>query len=289
MPRDQVTSQTAAVQRAAAVSPTPHAAVTARFTDHPTDPGVRRWKRAPWRAIGSAITLLLAVTLLVGTIVAAGIGLSAPDALANIGTGTAALFALGFLLFVVAMGAISRLLWRDLRGMLGTTITLRDDGIVLRLPPGRSLIHNPPAFTGTVPWRDVKAIETRVELYGAQGMATMSRVYRLLRVQGEPVFLFEQRGLRSNVETESMEAIAAEIAQRAGVAIRQLGTFEGQGGLLGAWGASPPAWNAKAVSLSRREVLMRRLRFTTSTVGLAVAAVWLVRALVAARGAALSP
>jgi hypothetical protein len=254
--------------------------MTARFTDHPTEPGVRHWRRPPWRALGTALTLLLCLALLAGAIIAAGVGVASPGALDHTGSGTIARFATGFLVFVTTMGAIAHLLWRELRGMLGTSITLRDTGVVLRLPRGRSLIHDPQAITECIPWYDVKGIETRVELYGAQGMAMMHRVHRLLRAHGEPIFLFEQRGMRSTVETESMEELAAEIAQRAGVAIHELGTVEGSGGLLGAWGATPPPWTATTVSQSRRTVLQRRVTRTASTIGAAIAGVWLVRLLV---------
>lgn len=249
------------------------------FRDHPTDAGTRLWRQSPWRAVGSGITLILCVALIGGVFVAAGVGLASPRALDDVGTvvGVGA----GILLFVVVMGAIARLLWRDMRGKSGASITLTDTEIVMRLPPGRSLTHNPPRCNMTVAISDVICLETRREIYGAQGMAMMNRVYRLRRHSGDPVFLFEQRGLGSNVETASMQEIAEEIAIRAGAQVRELGKFEGRGGVLGAWRTAPPGWTASPLSAARWSALQRRLAFTGS-IGVVIALIWVMRLLVSA-------
>ncbi len=249
------------------------------FRDHPTERGTRVWRQSPWRSIGSGITLALCVVLIGGVLAASGVALVEPGAFDN--PGRAAAVTAGVLLFVFVMGAIARLVFRDMRGKFGASITLTDVALVLRLPRSRSLTHDPPRCDVTIALSDVICVETRSEIYGSQGMASMNRVHRLRRHSGDPIFLFEQRAVDTNLETASMEAIADEIAARAGVHVRELGTFEGRGGLLGAWLTAPPGWTAEKVSATRRESLQRQL-MVTSSIGAIIGVVWLVRFLVGA-------
>ncbi len=240
------------------------------FRDHPRHPGTRFWRRSSWSAVGSGITLALCVLLSVSVLAAAVAPVLAPGSMRIDGT-TIGIGA-GIVLFVAVMAAIGHLLWRDMRGKSGASITLSDAGIALRLPAGRSLIHAPPRCRMTIPWSNVKCIETRREVYGAQGMAMMNRVYRLRLNEGDPIFLFEQRGLQSNIVTPSMQEIAEEMAGRAGGHVRDVGKYEGRGGLLGAWFAAPPAWTAAPVSRTRWETMQRRVMYT-AWVGVAALAV----------------
>jgi hypothetical protein len=250
------------------------------FRDHPSRPGVRVWRRSSWSAVGSGITLSLCVLLSVSVLAAALAPVLAPAPM-PLDTQTIAL-GVGIVLFLGVMAAIGHLLWRDMRGKSGASITLAEDGVTLRLPAGRSLIHAPPRCRMTIPWSNVKCIETRREIYGAQGMAMMNRVYRLRLNDGDPIFLFEQRGLRSNVVTPSMQEIAEEMAARAGGHVRDVGKYEGRGGLLGAWFASPPAWTAAPVTRTRWETMQRRVMYT-AWVGMAALVVTiLARALTSA-------
>lgn len=61
--------------------------------------------------------------------------------------------------------------------------------------------------------------------------------------------------------------IVAELARRAGVTLRELGTVEGKGGLLGVWGAHAPDWAAPSLP---RERAMRLWRHAASTGSLAI-------------------
>lgn len=112
------------------------------FRDHKTLPGTRIWRRSSWSAIGSAITLFLCVSLIVMVLAAIVSGVQSTNGVALNGENVA--LGLGVLLFVVVMGAIAHLLWRDIRGKSGASIMLTTDAITLRLPRGRSLIHDPP-------------------------------------------------------------------------------------------------------------------------------------------------
>jgi hypothetical protein len=248
------------------------------FRDHPSRPGIRIWRRSSWGAIGSGITLLLCVGLVVMVLAAMASAMVSPAGVAL--TGETVAIGLGALLLVLVMGAIAQLLWRDMRGKFGASILLTEDAITLRLPAGRSLIHNPPRCHRIVPWGQVKCVETRREVYGAQGMAAMNRVYRLRLHSGESIFLFEQRGLRSNIVTPSMQALAEELASRAGGHVRELGKYEGRGGLLGAWFTKPPSWTESPVSATRWATMQRRVVFTASTMTIGVAVVWAVRLLI---------
>ena len=67
--------------------------------------------------------------------------------------------------------------------------------------------------------------------------------------------------------------IVTDLAARAGVSIRELGTVEGKGGLLGVWGTHAPDWAAPAVPLARQ---LRRWRHAASTGALAISLVVLV-------------
>jgi hypothetical protein len=245
------------------------------FRDHPSRPGARIWRRSSWGAIGSGVTLLLCVGLVVMVLAALASAMVSPAGVAF--TGETVAIGIGALLLVLVMGAIAQLLWRDMRGKFGASILLTDAAITLRLPGGRSLIHNPPRCHLIVPWGQVKCVETRREVYGAQGMAAMNRVYRPRLHSGESIFLFEQRGLRSNIVTPSMQAVAEEIATRAGGHVRELGQYEGRGGLLGAWFTKPPSWTEAPVSATRWATMQRRVVFTASTMTIGVAVVWAVR------------
>lgn len=248
------------------------------FRDHPSRPGVRIWRRSSWGAVGSGITLLLCVGLTAMVVAVLVQAILSPAGVAL--TGETVAIGIGALLLVLVMGAIAHLVWRDMRGKFGASITLTEDAITLRLPAGRSLIHSPPRCHRIVPWGQVKCVETRREVYGAQGMAAMNRVYRLRMHSGESMFLFEQRGLRSNIVTPSMQAVAEEIASRAGGHVRELGKYEGRGGLLGAWFTRPPSWTDAPVSATRWASMQRRVVFTASTMTVGVALVWALRLLI---------
>ena len=184
-----------------------------------------------------------------------------------------------FMLVITAlMAALTAHVWRDMRGKLGGSILLDGASLTLRLPGGRSLIHNPPPCRETLLFADLEAVETRLEFYGAQAMGMMQRAWRLKRRNGPPVFLFEERALGTNLAEHSMEAVSAEIADRAGVPLNDLGMAEGRGGVLGAWFASAPDWSAAPLTTVREARLWRRVWLTGALAGLAFAIIWLLAA-----------
>lgn len=72
--------------------------------------------------------------------------------------------------------------------------------------------------------------------------------------------------------------IAKDLAARAGVTIRELGTVEGKGGFLGVWGTHAPEWAAPAVPLARQVWLWRHAASTgTLAMSLVVLVILMMR------------
>ena len=162
------------------------------------------------------------------------------------------------------MGALTGYTWRDLRGKWGLRIVLDTDAVTLDLPAGRSLIHRPPSQHLTVCYADIAAIETRFEAYGSLGMEMMQRAYVLQRKRGELIFLFEERALATGMESSMFADVIKDLVARAGITIRELGTVEGKGGLLGVWGTHAPSWAAPAQPRERAIQLWRHAASTGS-------------------------
>jgi hypothetical protein len=182
---------------------------------------------------------------------------------------------LGLFLMACAgfLGALTGYVGRDLKGKWGLHVVLDSDAVKLDLPAGRSLIHHPSAQHLIIPYPDIEAIDVRLEAYGTLGMEMMQRAYVLHRKGGELIFLFEERAVATTMESSMFADIAAELAARAGVTLRDLGTVEGKGGLLGVWGTHAPDWGAPALP---RERAMRLWRHAASTGSLAISMTILV-------------
>ena len=175
-------------------------------------------------------------------------------------------WALGLFMIACAglMGALTGYTWRDFRGKWGLRVVLDADAVTLDLPAGRSLIHRPPPQHLTVPYADIAAIDARFEAYGSLGMEMMQRAYVLHRKSGELIFLFEERALGTGMESSMFADIVADLLARAGVTLHELGTVEGKGGLLGAWGTHSPSWAAPALPRERAMQLWRHAASTGS-------------------------
>jgi hypothetical protein len=150
---------------------------------------------------------------------------------------------------------------RDLRGKWGLRVVLGDT-LVLDLPAGRSLIHHPPEQHLDIPYGDIAAIETRLEAYRTFGMAMLQRAYALRRRNDELIYLFEDRAIDTPMESAVFPKLAADIAARAGVPLRDLGMAEGGGGILAVWGAHAPDWAAPSLSAARQARLRRHAALT---------------------------
>ncbi len=175
-------------------------------------------------------------------------------------------WALGLFIAAIAcfMAALTDYVWRDLRGKWGLRIVLDANAVTLDLPAWRSLIHRPPAQHLTIPYSDIEAIDARFEAYGSLGMEIMQRAYVLHRKRSELIFLFEERALASGLESSYFADIVADLAARAHVTLRDLGTVEGKGGLLAVWGTHTPDWATPALPRERAMRLWRRAAATGS-------------------------
>jgi hypothetical protein len=162
------------------------------------------------------------------------------------------------------MGALVLYCWRDLGGKWGLRIVLDASAATFDLPANRSLIHRPPAQRFTIAYADIAAIESRFEGYRSLGQACMQRAYVLRPKRGEPVFLFEERALATKMQSADYASVVADLAARAGLAIAERGTVEGDGGLLGAWGTHAPDWAAAPLSRDRATQLWRDAAATGS-------------------------
>jgi hypothetical protein len=221
--------------------------------EHPV-PTARRIFRL---SLGARLLSLLGVMLLLAAT-------GAMAAFAAILLGSPSRWSLGLLLTACAgfMGALSGYCLRDLRGKLGLRVVLDGDSMTLDLPAGRSLVHRPPAQRLAIPYADVAAIDARFEGYRSLGMAMMQRAYVLHRKSGDLVFLFEERALATRMASSLFASIIAAIVARTHVAVRELGTVEGMGGLLCVWGTHAADWAAPPLP---RDQALRLWRHAAAT------------------------
>jgi hypothetical protein len=160
------------------------------------------------------------------------------------------------------MAALTDYVGRDLRGKWGLRVALEPNALLLELPAGRSLIYRPPAQHLTIPYDQIEAIETRLEGYGSLGMEIVQRAYALRRKGGDLIFLFEDRALATGFESHMFSKLAADIAARAHVPVRDLGMIEGRGGALTVWGTHAPDWAAPPLPLALQLRIWRRAALT---------------------------
>jgi hypothetical protein len=161
------------------------------------------------------------------------------------------------------MAALAAYCARDLRGKWGLRVAFDDAAVILDLPRGRSLLHDPPTQQSRISFTDIAAIETRLEAYTSAGrLAMLQRPYVLRRTNGDMIFLFEDSAVGTRFESRTFARVADEIAARAGAKVRDLGMNEGGGGVLGVWGTEAADWAAPALSAARQAQLWRTVSFT---------------------------
>jgi hypothetical protein len=162
------------------------------------------------------------------------------------------------------LGALTGYVARDFRGRWGLRVVLDTESVRLELPGGRSLIHRPPAQRLEIPYRDIETVETRLEAYTTLGMAILQRVFVLRRKNGNLIFLFEDRAIGTALKVPFCSEIAAAIAGRADVYVKDLGMVEGRGGVLAVWGTHAPDWAAPPLSGAQQLRVWRHAAFTGS-------------------------
>lgn len=165
-------------------------------------------------------------------------------------------FVIGLAAAVLAM--LTHYVARDLQGKWGLRVVLGADAASFRLPRNRSLVHVLPAQNLTVLYRDIAAVETRLEAYPTLGMVNVQQPYVLRRVGGDAIYLFEDRAVGTGLQRSYFGPLAVEIAARAKVDIRDLGMSEGSGGVLGVVHTQAADWAAPALPAARQARLMRK-------------------------------
>ena len=190
-------------------------------------------------------------------------------------------WALGALTLALAafLAGLTDYLVKDLRGKWGLRVAMEADALVLDLPVGRSLVHRPAAQHLKIPYGDIEAVESRLEAYGTLGMAMLQRAYVLRRKNGQLIFLFEDRAIETRFRSSTFTKLAADIAERAGVPLRDLGMAEGRGGFLAVWGTQAPDWAAPQMPLAR-QIRMRRRAAITGTLAIIVVVLALILRLI---------
>jgi hypothetical protein len=237
--------------------------MAAAARDHPETPAGKVWRYATAPMVSSAIGAVFigAVTLF---LLVFSFILSATDGL-RIGLFMLALVLFtGFMTVYVARDALGKRPWR---------IDIEPDHLILDLPAIRSLIHNPPAYKGTVAVADIAAVETRLEAYKGWFSAMLQRAYRLRLKEGDDIFLFEDRAVGTVLSGAPLYPVCADIAQRTGLPFDDLGMAQGINGLLGVAFVHAPAWGAAALPPEQQARIWFRARLTG---GLAVIGVLLV-------------
>ena len=221
-------------------------------SDHPTTPNGKVWRLSsqPMIQSGVGVAILGATTAMLFVMAISMVGFAGW----RVGIGMMAMAAF--------CGLLVLYVWRDMRGKRPWRIDIEPDGVSLDLPADRSLIHRPPACKTTVPVADISAIETRLEVYKGFGGSIMQRPYRLVRKDGDAIFLFEERALDTRMATASLRPVAADIASRTGAPFRDLGMASASSGILGVWFVRAPDWNAAALPPEEAARLERGVRLT---------------------------
>ena len=187
-----------------------------------------------------------------------------------------------FALITAVIGGLAGYVGRDLDGKWRLRFVFGPEAVTADLPKGRSAIHRPPRQHLVIPYREIAAIETRLEAYRSFGMAMMQKPYVLRWRSGATTFLFEQRALGSGLASSEFANVAAELQARSAAPLSDLGMVEGRAGILGVWGARPADWSAPSLTAAQQARLWKRVVLTGLLASGLVAVVMLVRFLAAA-------
>lgn len=129
---------------------------------------------------------------------------------------------LGLAILAVGFAAIMLLVLAELLFSIRARIALGDTSVKLTLPSGRALVPMLRYQSHDVPYSDIKAIETRREIYGGSLAPVMMRGARIVTKDDRSISLGYLN--EANVDPAFPYAeIAAKIAARAGVEVSDRG------------------------------------------------------------------
>jgi hypothetical protein len=147
------------------------------------------------------------------------------------------------LVFLVLFTLLANVVVRDFLMKQNWRLTLGEDAVTLNLPSHRLLFGRQPAFAGTIPFADIKAIEWREEATESFDLVTINHVYALRLKDGGLLMLGEDRPIpRTNDWTTHTGDAVQALARALGAPIGRLPMARGKGGFLTLWGASRPPW-----------------------------------------------
>lgn len=226
------------------------------FVEDPDHPGTRIWRRPARPSLPFFVAALVLAFLAFNAapIVFRIIRLSPGNAVLS-----AIVIGLVVILCII-LTATALAGWRIYLGSRELAIRLAGNSIDLTLPAHRSLAHRSPSYAGTLAVRDVRAIETRLELYSQAGAKAVSRSFRLVPRSGDPIFLLAEPVPPEDPERSEAKALIEEMAGHARVPLDDLGMVQSHAGVFGIWGAREAEWSATTLDTAEREVTWSRVR-----------------------------
>ncbi|MCA8902204.1 MAG: hypothetical protein KDA53_13265 [Hyphomonas sp.] len=145
--------------------------------------------------------------------------------------------AIALWLFVLA-----RYAWRGAVAHHGWKIGIGYDTVSLDLPAARSLMAADRRVRLTLDYRDIEAIETRLEHSYSFGVGIMQRAYALRLRSGRLIRLGEDRARGSSLVDQTVGAMIDRLLHRSGLRLKELGMVEGRSGLFGPAFTHLPPW-----------------------------------------------
>ena len=128
---------------------------------------------------------------------------------------------IGLMVFGLAFAFLMGLIFTQLLHSLRSRVELGDTSVKMTLPRGRGIA--PVRFIKReIPYTQIKAVETRKELYGGSLAPNLLGSSRIVTKDGESIRL----GYAHEEDTDPplpVQEIAADIAQRAGLAVSDMG------------------------------------------------------------------
>lgn len=186
----------------------------------------------------------------------------------------------GFAVFLWAMaafiGLMTALVSNEALIRWQTRIQIDGNAVRLSLPSRRSYVPQTPVET-RLSLSTIQTIQTRAEAFRAAGNTVLQQAYALVMDDGSRIVLGADRRM---VATYYADA-AAILAARAGIRIEDLGTVDGDPGILMLWGQTVPGWDAAPLAPEAAETRVRQERRAWQMVSIVVFILLAVRVLVA--------
>lgn len=147
---------------------------------------------------------------------------------------------------------ISRYMVREARASWRWRLQIEGNQLVLKLPAYRSQVHVTPADQRTVHCSDIVRILTREESYRNVGMVNAIRVFALELINGERIFIGEDRSQGTSQATHYTADAVAAVQRAWDTPVTELPAAQGKSGYLGILGCVAPDWDDAGMSESEQ-------------------------------------